>query len=147
MILYEERIRLVFCGNDVYCTNSLILLVKNMMCSKLHCQKGSSLIPFSYKILEERVAGTISHSEIYAPFSRIYALSSLIYARFAFYTHVSYIHTRAFLSEGCTRKGGVSRAPSTTCLSPSGKSARLSLTYAISSLTKSSVSLIYAISR
>jgi hypothetical protein len=29
-----------FSGNEVYNTNSSILFVKNMMCSKLHCQKG-----------------------------------------------------------------------------------------------------------
>ena len=31
-------------------TNPLILLVKNMLCGKLHCQKGFNLNPFSYKI-------------------------------------------------------------------------------------------------
>jgi len=39
-----------FSGNEVYYTNSLILLVKNMLFSKLHCQKGFNLNPFSYKI-------------------------------------------------------------------------------------------------
>ena len=37
-------------GNEGYDANSLILLVKNMLCSKLHCQKDFNLIPFSYKI-------------------------------------------------------------------------------------------------
>ena len=37
-------------GNEVYYTNSLILLVENVLCSKLHCQKGLNLILFSYKI-------------------------------------------------------------------------------------------------
>jgi len=33
-------------GNEVYYTNSLVLLVKNMQCSELRCQKGFDLIPF-----------------------------------------------------------------------------------------------------
>ena len=37
-------------GNEVYYTNALILLIKIMMCSKLHCQKGFRLKPFFYKI-------------------------------------------------------------------------------------------------
>ena len=37
-------------GSEVYHTNSLILLVKNMLCSKLHCQKGYNLNTFSNKI-------------------------------------------------------------------------------------------------
>ena len=37
-------------GDEVYYTNSLISLVKNMLCSRLHCQKGFNLIPFLYKI-------------------------------------------------------------------------------------------------
>jgi hypothetical protein len=37
-------------GNEVCSTNSLILLVKNMLYSNLHCQKGFNLILFSYKI-------------------------------------------------------------------------------------------------
>ena len=39
-------------GNEVYYTNSSILLVKNMLCSKLHCQKGFDLILFLYKIAQ-----------------------------------------------------------------------------------------------
>ena len=31
-------------GNEVYSTNSLILLVKNMLCSRLHGQKGFNSI-------------------------------------------------------------------------------------------------------
>ena len=38
-------------GNQVYYTNSLLLLVKNMLCSKLYRQKGFNLNPFSYKML------------------------------------------------------------------------------------------------
>ena len=37
-------------GNEVYRTNSLILLVKNMLCNKLHCQKGSNVNLLSCKI-------------------------------------------------------------------------------------------------
>ena len=37
-------------GSDVYYKNSLILLVENMLCSKLLCQKGFNVIPFSYQI-------------------------------------------------------------------------------------------------
>ena len=37
-------------GNEVYYTNSLVLLVKNMLCSKLHYQKYFELIVFLYKI-------------------------------------------------------------------------------------------------
>ena len=38
-ILYRERNRFKLPGNEVDDTNSLTLLVKNMLCSKLHCQK------------------------------------------------------------------------------------------------------------
>ena len=41
----------------IYCTNSLILLVKKMLCSELYCQKGFNLIPFSYKISTVRAPG------------------------------------------------------------------------------------------
>jgi len=34
-----------------FTTRFFILLVKMMLCSKLHCQKGFNLNPFSYKIL------------------------------------------------------------------------------------------------
>ena len=49
-ILYKKVIKLKLSGNEVYFTNSLILLGKNMLGSKLHCQKGFNLIPFLYKI-------------------------------------------------------------------------------------------------
>jgi hypothetical protein len=39
-----------FNPNEVCCTNSLILLVKNMLCIKLHCQKSSNLINLPYRI-------------------------------------------------------------------------------------------------
>ena len=37
-------------GNEVYCTNSLISLVKNMLCGKLHCKKGLNLILCQYEM-------------------------------------------------------------------------------------------------
>ena len=37
-------------GNEVFCTDSSIWLVKNVMCSQLQCQNGLNLNPFSYKI-------------------------------------------------------------------------------------------------
>ena len=40
-------------GNEVYYTNHLILLVKNMLCSEHHCQKGFNLILFSFRDLVE----------------------------------------------------------------------------------------------
>ena len=44
-------------GIEVYNTNSSILLVKNMLCSKLHCENGFNLIIFSYKTAGFRVHG------------------------------------------------------------------------------------------
>ena len=43
-----------FFGNQVYYRNSLILLAKNMLCSKLHYQQAFNIIVFSYKIFEGR---------------------------------------------------------------------------------------------
>jgi hypothetical protein len=37
--LIEKCFNLKLSGNEVYYTNSLILVVKIMLCSKLHCQK------------------------------------------------------------------------------------------------------------
>jgi len=37
-------------GNEVYYKNALILLIKIMLCSKLHYQKGFTLRPLFYKI-------------------------------------------------------------------------------------------------
>jgi len=51
----KRELNLNLSGNEVYYTNSLILLVKNMLCSKLHYQKGFNLNPFSYKIVRSRV--------------------------------------------------------------------------------------------
>ena len=49
-IFHEKRIRLKLSGNEVYCTNAVTLLVKEMLCSKLHYQKGFNLILFSYEV-------------------------------------------------------------------------------------------------
>jgi hypothetical protein len=49
LILYEKGIRLRNSGNEVYHSIFKTLLVKNMLCSKLHCQHGFNFIPFSYK--------------------------------------------------------------------------------------------------
>ena len=37
-------------GNEGYCTNASLVLIKIMMCSKFHCQKGFNSIAFSYDI-------------------------------------------------------------------------------------------------
>ena len=47
--LYEKGIALKLSGNEDYYTNSLRLLVKNTLCSQLHCQKVLNTILFSYK--------------------------------------------------------------------------------------------------
>jgi hypothetical protein len=47
--LCENRIELNLSGGEVCYTNSLILLVKNILCSNLHCQKDFGLLLFSYK--------------------------------------------------------------------------------------------------
>jgi hypothetical protein len=49
-------------GSEVYCKNSLILLVKRMLCNKLHGQKGFNSVLFSPKIGANRVARR-AHSE------------------------------------------------------------------------------------
>jgi len=56
-------------GNDVYHTNSLILLVKKMLCSKLYCQKGFNSTLFSYKIEGSLVGGL--HSRVANLWSRL----------------------------------------------------------------------------
>jgi len=48
--LYEKGFKLQLFGNEVYYTNSLLLLVQNMLCSKLHYQKDFNLKAFSCKI-------------------------------------------------------------------------------------------------
>ena len=46
----EKRIKSNVSGNEVYDTNSLMLLFTHMLCRKLHCQKGFNLVPFSHKV-------------------------------------------------------------------------------------------------
>ena len=48
----EKGIRLNLSGNEFYNTNYLVLLVKNMMCRKFHCQKGLNLFIFHMKSLQ-----------------------------------------------------------------------------------------------
>ena len=44
----ERELNQNLSGNDVHYTN-LIRLVKNMLCSELHCQKGFDSTPFHTK--------------------------------------------------------------------------------------------------
>ena len=53
LILYEKSFNLKTSGNEVYYTNSLILLIKMMLCGKIHGQKFFKLKLFSYKIEAE----------------------------------------------------------------------------------------------
>ena len=46
----EKSFNLKLSSTEVYYTIFLILLVKNMLCSKLHCQNVFELKLFSYKI-------------------------------------------------------------------------------------------------
>ena len=49
-ILYEQGFNLKLWCREVYYTNALILLVKIMLCSKLHCIRVFKSKLFSYKI-------------------------------------------------------------------------------------------------
>ena len=49
-ISYEKAVRLKLSGNRVCDTNSLILLVKNRLCSKPHYQKVSNRHPFPTRL-------------------------------------------------------------------------------------------------
>ena len=42
----EKGLKLTFSGNEFHYTYSLILLLKNMLCSKLHRYKALILFPF-----------------------------------------------------------------------------------------------------
>ena len=46
-LLCENKNKTKLHGNEVDYTNSLLLPVKNMLCSKLHFQKGLKIILFS----------------------------------------------------------------------------------------------------
>ena len=48
-VSYERRMKLKLSGNEVYHTNSLIILVKIMLCRKRHCQKVLIWFPFYIK--------------------------------------------------------------------------------------------------
>jgi hypothetical protein len=52
-VLFEKGIKFKLSGNEVYFTKSLVLLVKSILCSKLHCQKGINLsgMPSGYKFM------------------------------------------------------------------------------------------------
>jgi len=62
LILHEEGIRLKLVGNEVCYTNALMLLGRNMLCCKFHCQKGFNPIIFSYAI-----AVGIGHTTLVLP--------------------------------------------------------------------------------
>ena len=40
-------------GNEAHYTSSMKCLVKNMLYSELHCQKGFDLVNFSYQVLHK----------------------------------------------------------------------------------------------
>ena len=48
---YEKPIKINLSGNEICYTNSLVLLVKNMLCNKLQCHESLDSIFFSYKHL------------------------------------------------------------------------------------------------
>jgi len=52
----ERKLIQNLAGDEVYYTNSSLLLVKNKLCSKLYRQKGFNVIPFWYEILMEKPA-------------------------------------------------------------------------------------------
>ena len=55
--LCEKGIKRNVSGNAVNHTNSLILLLRNMLCRRLHHQVVFDLTPFSYKIRAPELAG------------------------------------------------------------------------------------------
>ena len=70
-IVYEKIITLNLSGNEVYYTDSLMLSVKNIVCSKLHCQKGINPILCSYATNRVPVPHTPPHraaTPLYNPF-------------------------------------------------------------------------------
>ena len=46
---YKESFNLELSGNEVYYTNALLLLIKIMLCSKLHCPKVLDCTSFSMR--------------------------------------------------------------------------------------------------
>ena len=51
-ISYEKGIELKPSGNEVYYAACSLLVIFKNLCSKLHCQTGFNLIPFSSKLGE-----------------------------------------------------------------------------------------------
>ena len=49
----KTELRQILSGYEVYYTNSLMLLVKNMLRSKFHCQKDFNSFFVSYEIVLE----------------------------------------------------------------------------------------------
>ena len=49
--LCEKGIEFKLSGNDVYYTIALILLVKNMLCSRIHCHNVLILFPFHITLI------------------------------------------------------------------------------------------------
>ena len=52
----KRELNQILSGNGIHHLNSLILLKKNMLCSKLHCQKVLIEHPFHIRILGGEVA-------------------------------------------------------------------------------------------
>ena len=55
-LIWEKELNQNLFGNEVYYPNSLLLQVKNMLCSDLDCQGSFTLILFSDKIGPARIA-------------------------------------------------------------------------------------------
>ena len=53
-------------SDEVCYTNYLFLLVKNMLCSKIHCQKDFDMIVFLHKILEQAHNSEVIQARIQA---------------------------------------------------------------------------------
>jgi hypothetical protein len=60
----KRKLDVKLSGNEIYYPDSLILLVKNMLCSKLRCQKGFNSIPFSCKTMCEASSVQSSASSV-----------------------------------------------------------------------------------
>jgi hypothetical protein len=58
----ERELNGKFSGNEVYYTNALILLIKIILYSKLHDQRGFNLILFSYDPWQALTATTLFSS-------------------------------------------------------------------------------------
>ena len=56
-LICKNKLNWNLAGNEVRHTNRSILLVKNLLCSKLHCQKEINLILFSDKLKVVEIKG------------------------------------------------------------------------------------------